>query len=94
MEQAITADRAPVDYIAAGPVFATTTKTNPDPVIGLDGLREICSRVGKPVVAIGGITLDRAADVLACGAASVAVIGDLLRHKDVAMRTREWLRTL
>jgi thiamine-phosphate pyrophosphorylase len=94
MEQALAADREEVNYIAAGPVFATTTKSNPDPVIGLEGLREICSRVGKPVVAIGGITLDRAADVLACGAASVAVIGDLLRHKDVAMRTREWLRTL
>lgn len=92
LEQALEADALDVDYLAAGPVFPTTTKENPDPVIGLDGLREICGRVKHPVVAIGGITLESAPRVFACGAASVAVIGDLLRHGDVAARTRAWLR--
>jgi thiamine-phosphate pyrophosphorylase len=91
LSQAMEADKKPVDYIAVGPIFATTTKVNPDPVVGLDLLREICSNVRKPVVAIGGITLETAADVLACGATSVAVIGDLLKHGKVAVRTREWI---
>ena len=94
LSQAVAADNEPVDYIAVGPVFPTTTKTNPDPVVGLDSLREICARVRKPVVAIGGITLETASDVLACGAASLAVIGDLLRYGDVAARTREWIDRL
>jgi thiamine-phosphate pyrophosphorylase len=94
LSQALQADVEPVDYIAVGPVFATTTKANPDPVVGLDRLREICSKVTKPVVAIGGITLETAGDVLACGATSVAVIGDLLKHGNVAARTREWVNHL
>jgi thiamine-phosphate pyrophosphorylase len=92
LEQALRADGEPVNYIAVGPIFATSTKLNPDPVVGLDRLREICSQVHKPVVAIGGITLENARDVLDCGAASVAVIGDILRHGDVTARTREWVR--
>jgi thiamine-phosphate pyrophosphorylase len=90
--QALKAMSEPVDYIAAGPVFPTATKANADPVIGLAGLREICSRVAKPVVAIGGITRENARDAFACGAASVAVISDLLNSSDVARRTQEWLR--
>ena len=90
--QAIDADSAATDYIAVGPVFATSTKENPAPVLGLERLREICSRVHKPVVAIGGITLDSAPEVFNCGVASVAVIGDLLKHGNVAERTREWVR--
>jgi thiamine-phosphate pyrophosphorylase len=94
LAQALEADGQPVDYIAVGPIFATTTKMNPDPVVGLDRLREICSRVSKPVVAIGGITLATAREVLSCGATSVAVIGDILRSGDVEARTREWVRQL
>jgi len=94
ISQAIEADVAPVDYIAAGPVFATSTKDGSAPVLGLERLREICSRVRKPVVAIGGITLDTAHHVLDCGAAAVAVIGDLLRYGNVEARTREWVRHL
>lgn len=92
LEQAVRASQLPVDYIAAGPVFPTSTKTDADPVIGLHGLREICSRVKQPVVAIGGITIENAGDVFECGAASVAVISDLLKFGDVARRTEEWLR--
>jgi thiamine-phosphate pyrophosphorylase len=90
--QALDAEALPVDYIAAGPVFPTSTKSDVDPVIGLNGLREICSRAGRPVVAIGGITMENARDVFACGAASVAVISDLLKSHHVARRTEEWLR--
>lgn len=94
LSQAMEADKEPVDYIAVGPIFATTTKVNPDPVVGLDRLREICSKVRKPVVAIGGITLETARDVLACGATSVAVIGDLLKHGDITARARQWMNHL
>jgi thiamine-phosphate pyrophosphorylase len=92
LTQALDSEILPVDYIAAGPVFPTSTKTDADPVIGLDGLREICSRTSRPVVAIGGITMENARDVFACGAASVAVISDLLKSGNVARRTEEWLR--
>jgi thiamine-phosphate pyrophosphorylase len=92
IDQAMKAMAEPVDYIAAGPVFPTTTKSNADPVIGLEGLRAICSRADKPVVAIGGITRENARRVFECGAASVAVISDLLNTKDVTRRTQEWLR--
>jgi len=91
LSQALETEMIPADYIAAGPVFPTSTKTDADPVIGLSGLREICSRVSRPVVAIGGITRENARDVFACGAASVAVISDLLKASDVARRTSEWL---
>ncbi len=94
LSQALDADNEPVDYIAVGPIFATTTKRNPDPVVGLDNLREICARVRKPVVAIGGITLETARDVLACGATSIAAIGDILKHGNVAARAREWVEHL
>jgi thiamine-phosphate pyrophosphorylase len=90
LEQAVEADGFDVDYIAVGPVFMTTSKENPDPVMGLAGLAKVCAAVHRPVVAIGGITLDRAADVFATGASSVAVIGDLLRY-DVTERTRAWI---
>jgi thiamine-phosphate pyrophosphorylase len=90
--QALVTERLPVDYIAAGPVFPTSTKIDADPVIGLVGLLEICSRASRPVVAIGGITMQNAHEVYACGAVSVAVISDLLKSSDVARRTEEWLR--
>jgi thiamine-phosphate pyrophosphorylase len=94
LSQAMDADDTPIDYIAVGPIFATSTKENAAPVLGLERLREICSRLQKPVVAIGGITLDTARDVLNCGAASVAVIGDLLKHGNIADRARTWMRCL
>jgi thiamine-phosphate pyrophosphorylase len=94
LEQAVEADSLPVDYIAVGPVFATSTKDNPDPVVGVEKLAMICRAVKKPVVAIGGITLDNAKAALDAGAASVAVIRDLLAHEDVAQRTRMFERGL
>lgn len=76
--QAIRAAREPVDYLAIGPVFETASKENPDPVVGLDGVRRIRALTHLPLVAIGGITTDRAPQVLEAGADSIAVIGDLL----------------
>ncbi len=67
-----------VDYLSLGPIFATRSKLRPDPVVGLVGLRKLRSLTSKPVVAIGGITLANAADVLAAGADSVAVISGVL----------------
>jgi thiamine-phosphate pyrophosphorylase len=62
------------DYIGAGPVWATPSKADADPAIGLDGLREICAAVSTPVVAIGGIDVSNAADCIRAGASGVAVI--------------------
>jgi thiamine-phosphate pyrophosphorylase len=92
VQQAVAADRLPIDYIAVGPIFHTSSKENPDPVLGIERLAQICRSVRKPVVAIGGITLDQASAVFNAGAASIAVIGDLLRFQDLVERTRLWVR--
>jgi thiamine-phosphate pyrophosphorylase len=94
VEQAIEADSTPVDYIAVGPVFQTTTKANPDPVVGPELIGELKTRLTKPLVAIGGITLNTAPAVIAAGADSVAVIADLYATGDIAARTREYLDRL
>ena len=78
VEQVKEADRAPVDYIAVGPVFATASKQRPDPVIGLEGVRAARRSTSKPLVAIGGITRANCRSVIEAGADSVAVIADLL----------------
>lgn len=91
MAQALDADELPVDYIAVGPVFATSTKRNADPVLGLEGLAAIARAVRKPIVAIGGIKIENAREVLSAGAHSIAVIRDLLDSSDIAKRTREWI---
>jgi len=89
------ADREPVDYLAIGPIFATSSKQNPDPVVGLDRLRTLRALTQKPLVAIGGITRHTARSVLEAGADSVAIIGDLypqLRTKaSLRARAEEWL---
>ncbi|HEX7316448.1 MAG TPA: thiamine phosphate synthase [Pyrinomonadaceae bacterium] len=88
--QASEAARLPVDYVAIGPVFDTASKEKPDPVVGLEGVRRVRAAVGVGVrlVAIGGVTLERAPSVLAAGADSVAVIGALLNTPDPAEITR------
>ncbi len=78
-EQVRAAEQTDATYIAVGPVFATASKAHPDPVIGLDGVRAARALTGKPLVAIGGITRANFRQVLAAGADSVAVIGDLLQ---------------
>ena len=75
--QAVAAAGAGADYIGFGPVFPTTSKAQPDPVVGLVGLAAVCKAVSVPVVAIGGITRARIAAVVDAGAAAAAVIGDI-----------------
>jgi thiamine-phosphate pyrophosphorylase len=79
-EQLRDADLTPADYLAIGPVFATASKQNPDPVVGLEGVQRARQLTRKPLVAIGGITRTNAASVIGAGADSVAVISDLLRE--------------
>jgi thiamine-phosphate pyrophosphorylase len=92
--QVCAAGGEPVDYVAFGPVFATASKRNPDPVTGIEVLKECRALVEKPLVAIGGITRETAEAVWSVGADSVAVIGDLLPPEltSVALRRRmeEW----
>src|SRR3954466_13355197 len=78
VEQAIVADETTADYIAIGPIFATRSKEQPDPVVGLEGLKKVRYATRKPLVAIGGITLANCRSVIAAGADSVAVISALL----------------
>jgi len=79
-EQLRDADLTSADYLAIGPVFATSSKDKPDPVVGLEGVRRARALTRKPLVAIGGITRANAASVIEAGADSVAVISDLLRE--------------
>ena len=71
------ADGWPVDYVAVGPVYATASKANPDPVIGLEGVRQARALTSKPLVAIGGITAANMDEVFAAGADAVAMISGL-----------------
>jgi thiamine-phosphate pyrophosphorylase len=80
------------DYAAVGPVFATSSKANPDPVIGLAGVRMARSLTQKPLVAIGGITRENCRSVLEAGADAVAVISDLLENPGKS--AEEFLRRL
>jgi thiamine-phosphate pyrophosphorylase len=91
LEQFREANATSAEYIAVGPIFPTASKENPDPVVGLALLREVRRLTAKPLVAIGGITLENAADVFRAGADSVAVIRDLLAASDPAQRAREFL---
>jgi thiamine-phosphate pyrophosphorylase len=91
-EQVDAALYEPIDYLAVGPIFATATKDPGYDPVGLELVEYAASRTELPIVAIGGITLERARSVLDAGARSVAVIGDLLRTGDPAARTREFLR--
>jgi len=79
----------PVDYLAIGPVFATSSKRNPDPVVGVEEVRRCRALVEKPLVAIGGVSRQNALDVLRAGADSVAVIADLLPEQVTARSLRE-----
>jgi len=94
LEQFRQAAASSADYIAVGPIFQTSSKANPDPVVGTELLQRVRALTEKPIVAIGGITLDRATEVLEAGADSVAVISDILKSKDPAAIAREFIRRL
>jgi len=95
VEQIEAALRERINYVAVGPVFGTHTKATGYNAVGLDSVTVAARLAGEiPVVAIGGITLENASSVIAAGAASVAVISDLLVGNDPTRRTRAFLQTL
>lgn len=77
VEEGIAVSLLPVDYVAIGPIFATVTKRDAEPVVGLDAVRRLAAAIDRPIVAIGGIGAERAGEVLAAGAHAVAVIAAL-----------------
>jgi thiamine-phosphate pyrophosphorylase len=103
LEEARRALETSANYLAIGPVFPTTTKENPAPVVGLELLRAVRALTVRPLVAIGGITLERAPEVMAAGADSVAVISalyplaeirDFTSKPDITGRARAFLQVL
>ena len=94
LEQFAAAAATSADYIAIGPVFETGTKANPDPVVGTEMIRAARRLTDKLIVAIGGITLERAAEAMAAGADSLAVISDILRAADPANRAHQFIELL
>ena len=95
VDQAISAAKLPIDYIAVGPIFGTTTKSDTAPILDLEGLRAVREAIGEfPLVAIGGITLTNARAVIDAGADSVAVISALLSGPDITTATQTLLESL
>ena len=94
IDQLRQADSSPVDYLAFGPIFGTSSKASPDPIVGLDGLARAREATSKPLVAIGGITVENARPVIEHGADTVAVIAGLLSAPDLAARAHEFLEVL
>jgi thiamine-phosphate pyrophosphorylase len=91
LEQVRAGLRTSADYLAIGPAYPTLTKENPDPVVATAELTAIRKLVPKPLVAIGGITAENAGALFEMGIDSVAVIGDLLKARDVPARVRQYL---
>lgn len=87
-EQAQRAQQQGADYIAFGPVYPTASKHNPEPVVGTSRLAAVCARASVPVVAIGGITLDRVPAVVAAGASAAAMIAAVNQAPDIAAAAR------
>ena len=94
LDQLRAADNSSADYLAFGPIFATSTKDRPDPVVGLDGLAQARAATSKALVAIGGITVENARQVIERGADAVAVIAGLLSAPDLSARVGEFLTAL
>lgn len=95
-QQLTRANDEPVEYLSLGPIFPTSSKDRPDPVLGLDRLRELRALTTKPVVAIGGIHMLNAREVLAAGANSVALLSAILPEKcdrkSLRRTAEEWIR--
>ena len=89
VEEAITVAQRPVDYLGVGPVFGTTSKGGrAAPMLGLERFAEICAAVDKPVIGIGGVTVEHVADLLAAGAHGVAVLSAVVCQQDPGRATR------
>jgi thiamine-phosphate pyrophosphorylase len=94
LEQFNKAVASTADYIAIGPLFSTTSKAKPDPIVGLAFLRRVRGLTDKPIVGIGGISLDRAKSVIEAGADSVAVISGVLSAPNPSQSARQYIDTL
>lgn len=96
LEQAVRAVRMPIDYLAIGPVFATTTKENSEQTVGIEGIKRVREAIGDfPLVAIGGIAADNFREVLQAGADSAAIIGGLLSEKEkITEKMRSFLNSM
>jgi thiamine-phosphate pyrophosphorylase len=96
VEQAVEASQLPLDYIAVGSIFQTTTKEKPEAILGLENLRQIRAALkGFPLVAIGGITAENARSVIEAGANSIALISALLKDRNIISETtRDFVRKL
>jgi len=94
LAQAVESIKLPIDYVAIGPVFSTTTKKNAEAVVGLEGVKKAREAIGDfPLVAIGGINLENFQEVLDAGADSVAIISDLVSEADkITERLKEFYR--
>jgi thiamine-phosphate pyrophosphorylase len=96
--QLMRADEEPVEYLSLGPIFATTSKQNADPVVGIEGLAKLRPLTKKPLCAIGGITLSNVGDVLKAGADSIAVISSIVpeqfNRNELKRRAEEWIAAL
>jgi len=90
-QQFLDAQAQDVDYIAMGPVFSTSTKETENPALGVEALGELIADSRYPVVAIGGISLEKAPQVWIAGADSVAVISDIANAEDPAQRVSQYL---
>ncbi len=97
-EQLLRGNEEPVEYLALGPIFSTSSKLRPDPVLGVEGLRTLRPLTAKPLVAIGGIQINNTREVLAAGANSVAVISALLPErcdkKSLKQLIQQWMQSL
>jgi len=94
VEQAREAEKGGADYLGSGPVYATSTKEDSGPVLGLQGLAEICHAVSLPVLGIGGIEAPQSGKVLQAGAAGVAVVSAVVSAEDPAEASREFRKVM
>lgn len=94
LQEAQEAEATGADYIGFGPIFTTASKTGTRPTVGLDGVRRVKAAVQVPVLAIGGITLERAAEVIAAGADGVAVISAIVGSGDITGACRRFLSAI
>ena len=92
LEEAVEVEKQGADYIAFGAIFPTNTKGRPTPIQGLEKLKEVCSKVKKPVVAIGGINRSNLASIKKAGAAAAAFISEVVCAEDITERVRDLIR--
>lgn len=94
LEQALRAAEQGADYLGIGPVFATATKATGYAPVGCDTIRQLRSRINRPIIAIGGITLSNVGDVIQAGATGVAVISAIVGTDDITTTTRAFLTAI